>query len=55
MKVWKGRTAKEITMKIFEQWEHAPNVVTVGHAAYIGREVQRAEHCLYSGIFYQQD
>jgi adenosylcobinamide kinase/adenosylcobinamide-phosphate guanylyltransferase len=55
MKVWKGRTAKEITMKIFEQWEHAPNVVTVGHAAYIGREVQRAEHCLYSGNFYQQD
>lgn len=55
MMVWKGRTAKEVTVKIFEQWEHASNVVTVGHAAYIGREVQRAQDCLYSGTFYQQD
>lgn len=55
MKVWTGRTAKEVTVKIFERWEHAADIVSVGHAAYIGREVQRAEHCLYSGKFYQQD
>eukprot|EP00986_Skeletonema_menzelii_P016167 scaffold13842_cov156-Skeletonema_menzelii.AAC.5 len=56
MKVWKGRTAKELTTAIFEEWEDAPKLdFSIGHAAYIGREVQRAEHCLYSNIPYQQD
>ena len=54
MQIWSGRTAKELTAKIFEQWEHA-NIVSVGHASYMGRELQRAEHCLYSGVYYQQD
>lgn len=56
MKVWKGRTAKELTTAIFEEWEDAAKLeFSIGHAAYIGREVQRAEHCLYSNIPYQQD
>jgi hypothetical protein len=54
MQIWSGRTAKELTVKIFERWEHA-DIVSVGHAAYMGREVQRAEHCLYLGEYYQQD
>lgn len=56
MKVWKGRTAKELTTAIFEEWEDVAQLgLCVGHAAYIGREVQRAEQCLYSNIPYQQD
>lgn len=55
MKVWKARTAKEITAAIFEEWEHSSEVTTVSHASYIGREVQRAEHCLYNNLPYQQD
>ena len=54
LQTWRGRTAKELTVMIFEQWQHA-SIVSVGHAAYIGREVQRAEQCLYSGQYYQQD
>lgn len=54
MIIWEGRTAKEITVKIFEEWEHA-NIFTPNHAAYLGREAQRAEQCLLSGTFYQQD
>lgn len=55
MAVFTGRTAKELTTKIFERWEHAKELVSVGHAAYIGREAQRAERCLFAGEFYQQD
>mmetsp|Transcript_16606 Transcript_16606/g.39721 ORF Transcript_16606/g.39721 Transcript_16606/m.39721 type:complete len:338 (-) Transcript_16606:358-1371(-) len=55
METFEGRTAKELTVKIFERWEHARELVTLGHAAYIGREAQRAEQCLFAGKFYQQD
>lgn len=55
METFEARTAKELTVKIFERWEHAKDLVTVGHAAYIGREAQRAEQCLFAGEFYQQD
>eukprot|EP00581_Thalassiosira_minuscula_P033314 CAMPEP_0183786324 /NCGR_PEP_ID=MMETSP0739-20130205/66965_1 /TAXON_ID=385413 /ORGANISM="Thalassiosira miniscula, Strain CCMP1093" /LENGTH=365 /DNA_ID=CAMNT_0026030365 /DNA_START=111 /DNA_END=1209 /DNA_ORIENTATION=+ len=55
METFEARTAKEMTVKIFERWEHAKELVTVGHAAYIGREVQKAEQCLFAGKFYQQD
>lgn len=57
MKVWMCRTAKELTTEIFERWEFLDKAaLSVGHAAYIGREAQRAEHCLYqSGLAYQQD
>jgi adenosylcobinamide kinase / adenosylcobinamide-phosphate guanylyltransferase len=57
MKVWHCRTAKELTTEIFERWEFLDKAaLSVGHAAYMGREAQRAEQCLYqSGIKYQQD
>jgi adenosylcobinamide kinase / adenosylcobinamide-phosphate guanylyltransferase len=56
MMTWKCRTAKELTTAIFEQWTDIDKVgLSVSHAAYIGREAQRAEHCLYSGTHYQQD
>jgi adenosylcobinamide kinase / adenosylcobinamide-phosphate guanylyltransferase len=57
MKVWHCRTAKELTTEIFERWEFLDKVgFSVGHAAYIGREAERAEHSLYkSGLKYQQD
>jgi len=55
METFEGRTAKELTVKIFERWEHAQELVSVGHAAYIGREAQRAEQSLFAGSFYQQD
>lgn len=55
MKAWECRTAKELTTEIFERWEDAAKLVTTGHAAYIGREAQKAEHCLYNGEHYQQD
>lgn len=50
VKVWKGRTAKEITTEIFERWTDVDKYkLSVGHAAYIGREVQKAEFSLYQG------
>lgn len=55
METWEARTAKELTVMIFEQWEHAKDLCTVGHAAYVGREAQKAEECLFAGKFYQQD
>ena len=55
METFEGRTAKELTVKIFEQWKYAEELITVGHAAYIGREAQRAEQCLFDGTSFQQD
>jgi len=55
METFEGRTAKELTVMIFERWEYAKELVTVGHAAYIGREIQKAEDCLLAAKFYQQD
>lgn len=55
METFEARTAKDLTVAIFERWEHAGSLVSVGHAAYIGREAQKAEQCLYAGEFYQQD
>lgn len=52
---WQCRTAKELTTQVFEEWSQADKILSVSHAAYIGREAQRAEHCLYSDTYYQQD
>ena len=52
--VYEGRTAKEVSVAIFE----GPNAVRelmLNHANYIGRELQKAEECLYSGNAYVQD
>ena len=55
MATFEARTAKELTVEIFERWEHAKELVSVSHAAYIGREAEKAERCLFTGKFYQQD
>ena len=55
MIAFEAHTAKELMVEIFERWEHAGELVSVGHAAYIGREAQRVEACLFVGRFYQQD
>lgn len=55
IKVWECRTAKEMTMQVLEQWEPAKELLCVGHAGYLGREVQKAETALYNGTYFQQD
>jgi adenosylcobinamide kinase / adenosylcobinamide-phosphate guanylyltransferase len=55
MKVWECRTAKEATFQVLEQWARAGELLCVGHAGYLGREVQKAEAALYQGFKYQQD
>lgn len=52
--VFQGRSAKELCIEIFEK----PNsclVTCFDHAAYLGREFQRAEQCLDLGLSYVQD
>jgi dihydropteroate synthase len=51
--VFTGRTAKELCVALFEQGS-CP-VTMLDHAAYLGREFQRAEACLVSNIEYIQD
>jgi dihydropteroate synthase len=49
-----GRTAKELCIAVFEG--SAPCLVTMfDHAAYLGREFQRAEAALVNGTDYIQD
>ena len=52
-KVYRGRTAKEICVEIFEQV--ATPVTRLDHAAYLGREFVRAEIALLNGQEYVQD
>jgi len=52
--IYSGRTAKEICIQLFEQAENCP-VTRLDHAAYLGREFQRAEAALLSGSEYVQD
>lgn len=49
-----GRTAKELSVAIFEQTQPCP-VTMLDHAAYLGREFVRAEYALLSGQEYVQD
>jgi dihydropteroate synthase len=52
--IFTGRTAKELCVAIFEQ--NPPCLVTMlDHAAYIGREAQRAEAAMLAGTEYIQD
>jgi dihydropteroate synthase len=51
--VFTGQTAKELCVAIFEQ-ESCP-VTMLDHAAYLGREFQRAEVSLVSNTEYIQD
>ncbi|BCL38237.1 DUF4346 domain-containing protein [Nostoc sp. MS1] len=52
--VFSGRTAKELSVKIFEETQHCP-VTLLDHAAYLGREFVRAEVALVTGQEYVQD
>lgn len=52
--IYSGRTAKEICVQLFEQTDPCP-VSRIDHAAYLGREFQRAEAALLSGQAYIQD
>ena len=52
--VYRGRTAKELGIQLSEG-EGALPVSRLDHALYLGRELQRAEHCLMAGLAYVQD
>ncbi|MBD2167723.1 DUF4346 domain-containing protein [Calothrix sp. FACHB-156] len=52
--VFSGRTAKELSVKIFEETQPCP-VSFLDHAAYLGREFVRAEVALVTGQEYIQD
>ena len=53
-RLFTGRTAKEICVKLFEQTQPAP-VSKFDHACYLGREFMRAEYALKTGQDYIQD
>ncbi len=51
---FQGRSAKELSIEIFEKSEH-PTVSRLEHAAYLGREFVRAEIALFNQEDYIQD
>ncbi|MEN9215872.1 MAG: DUF4346 domain-containing protein [Gloeomargarita sp. HHBFW_bins_162] len=53
--VFRGRTAKELCVEIFEECKDLQPVSQLSHAAYLGREFQRAEQALIRGEPYVQD
>jgi hypothetical protein len=53
--IYRGRSAKELTVSIIEQGRSPPAVTRLDHAAYLGRELQRAELALALGLGYEQD
>ncbi|MEN9221442.1 MAG: DUF4346 domain-containing protein [Thermostichus sp. BF3_bins_97] len=53
-RVFVGRTAKELCVQLFEGEAEAV-VSQLSHAAYLGREFQRAEAALIDGSDYIQD
>ncbi len=52
---YRGRTAKEVCIAIFEDPERPSSITYLDHAAYLGRELVRAEVALVSGATYVQD
>jgi len=54
VQLFTGRTAKELCVEIFEKTELCP-VTMFDHAAYLGREAQRAELALLQQQEYIQD
>ena len=52
---FKGRTAKEISVEVFESGKGKGKCSMMTHANYLGREFQRAEECLRTGKKYVQD
>lgn len=53
--IYTGRTAKELCIAIFEDPERPCPIGYLDHAAYLGREVMRAERALVEGVTYIQD
>ncbi len=53
-KIFKGRSAKEIGIKITEGSGPIP-LSRFDHALYLGRELQKAEECLLTATPYVQD
>ncbi len=54
VQLFTGRTAKELCVEIFQKTEPSP-VTLFDHAAYLGREAQRAELALLQQQEYIQD
>lgn len=54
-RVVRGRTAKEVQVKLFEAPGGGELICSHAHACYIGRELQRAEECLAAGVPFQMD
>ena len=52
--IFRGKSAKEVGIYISEGLGPFP-ISRLDHAIYIGRELQRAEHCLRNGEQYIQD
>ena len=53
-RVYKGRSAKEVGIKLSEAQEKPP-ISSIDHALYLGRELQKAEFCLLQETAYIQD
>ena len=54
IKVYKGRSAKEVGIKLTEEGNPLP-LSKLDHALYLGRELQKAESCLKHKKHYVQD
>ncbi|MEM6255593.1 MAG: DUF4346 domain-containing protein [Cyanobacteria bacterium P01_D01_bin.156] len=54
-RIYQGRTAKELCIKIFEDKNNPCPISYPDHAAYLGREFVRAEFALVNGEPYVQD
>ena len=54
LKIYRGRTAKEVGIKLTEGASPSP-ISRLDHALYLGRELQKAEGCLLSTKHYVQD
>ncbi|MGI8936440.1 MAG: DUF4346 domain-containing protein, partial [Phormidesmis sp.] len=54
-RLFTGRTAKELCIKIFEDKDNPCPITYLDHAAYLGREFVRAEMALIAGTEYVQD
>ena len=52
--IYRGRSAKQLGIQLTEGDGPHP-VSRLDHALYLGRELQKAEHCLRSGDPYVQD
>jgi dihydropteroate synthase len=52
--VYRGRSAKELGVALTEGTGPHP-LSRLDHALYLGRELQKAEHCLEAGLSYVQD